>query len=207
MSKAKHASNKTRATKKAMTVDAGPASGRPTGQGNRIRRLIRSLPDSSSALIPLRGEKTDYRKAIELVRQEGYSERAAALLWREHRRGDARATYALATWYHFGCLYKVDQKKAFRLVRQAHKKGIEIATFSLAISYERGWGVKKSTGKAVGLYLRAARKGDKDAIEQVVRCVFWGIGTVPNRKLAFFIEDLAKGNSAGEIKPKKKTVR
>jgi len=143
----------------------------------------------------LAGEKSDYRTAIGLVRAQGYTERAATLLWRSHRRGDARATYALATWYLHGCLYEKNPKKAAVLLRKAHQKGVREASFDLAVSYERGAGVEKSAEKAFGLYLEAADGGDAHAMEAIVRCIYHGIGTARNRKLAHLIEDLAKGHT------------
>jgi TPR repeat protein len=177
---------------------------RPEGGRGSVRdRDRRSGEIDFSEVAPLRGEKSGYRKAIDLAKREGYSERVAGLLWSEHRRGDARATFALSTWYHFGCLYKVDAKRAFTLARQAHRKGIRLATFNLAVSYERGWGVQKSAAKAFDLYVQAARKGERDAIDEVLRCVFWGIGTARNRQLAFLIEDLAKRSGTWKTEQKR----
>lgn len=165
-----------------------------TGKGSGRYRTTKAL----LKLTPKASDRSVYRRAFDLARREGDTERVAALLWESHEKGDARATYALATWYIHGGLFKIDPRKAFLLLRKSHKAGIPEASFDLGRSYEMGFGTKKDAMKAFECYLDAAMKGDPDAASQVVRCIFWGIGTERNRKLAYFVEDLL---SPSEICP------
>jgi uncharacterized protein len=83
------------------------------------------------------------------------------LLIRADKRGDPRATYALATWWLHGkdILVKKNLRKAVGLLRKAADAHPD-ATFDLAVSYEKGRGVRKSQKMAAKLYLKAALLGD-----------------------------------------------
>ena len=71
-----------------------------------------------------------------------------------------------------------------RAVDGGRKQNIPEALFDLAVSYEKGAGVRKSERKAYHLYVRAALWGDKQAIHEVGRCLFYGIGAKRDRRLA-----------------------
>ncbi len=145
-----------------------------------------------SLLVPKPTERTVYRKAFDLARAGQLTDRTAALLLESHKQGDARATYALATWFIHGVHFEIDASKAFQLLKKASKNGIREATYDLAYAYEIGFGVAKSPTKAFKSYLDAARKGDPDAMEEVVRCVYYGVGFCKCKALAFFLQDLAE---------------
>jgi TPR repeat protein len=63
--------------------------------------------------------------------------------------------------------------------------------FNLAVSYETGFGLRKNTSKAFDWYVAAAGAGDSQAVDEVVRHLYWGIGFKRHRKLAFLIQDIA----------------
>jgi TPR repeat protein len=88
-------------------------------------------------------------------------------------------------------VFDIDGRKAVRLLRKACAAGIREAMYDLAICYEKGFGVSKSQTKAFNLYLDSALHGDLDAREEVIRCVYWGLGIEKNRKLAHFIRELS----------------
>src|SRR5262249_15593974 len=145
-----------------------PVRGRQIGEGHG--HLARK-PKSRTSLIPDSTEDSPYRKAFDLVGKAGYTKRTAELLFEGHRSGDGRATYSLATWYIFGCLFEVNPKKATRLLKVARRRGIAEASFNLARSYEVGFGVNKSPSKALELYIEAAQRGDTPSLDEVIRCV------------------------------------
>lgn len=189
MKKVKHAKIATTAARKVTAVDAIHGGRRQTGKAH-IHRWTKT---NRVALAPTPKEQTVYRRAIETARKEGYTRQAASLLERAHKKGDRRATYALATWFIHGKLFQRNPKKAAGLLKLAANAGVPEALFDLAHACEVGFGVPKSKKKAVNFYIKAAEKGDMAAVDEVVRCVFWGIGVERNKKLAYFIQDLAEG--------------
>ncbi len=184
MKKEKHVGGATGAAKKAMKIDEIRESGHQISKGRGRQKT--SLP-----LVPKVNDKSSYRRAFELAKRGIRDKNVASMLWESHKAGEARATYALATWFLHGIHFKINQKKAVTLLRSAGKKGIPEAVFDLAVSYERGIGVPKSSVKAAKLYIKAALDGDRQAIDEVVRCVFYGIGIQKNRALAFLIRDMS----------------
>lgn len=164
-------------------------------------RRARKRSDSAAAscvkpflrLEPTASERSIFRRAFQLTSQdESNYPLAARLLEQAHKEGDRRATYALATWYIHGRHFSIEARKAFRLLKQSGEAGISEALFDLGNSYEVGFGTKKSPAKALECYIEAAARGDRQAAVEVCRCVFWGIGTQRNRKLAHLIDDLVQ---------------
>lgn len=127
-----------------------------------------------------------YMQALaEMKKKRPDTEKALQLLQSAHNKGDAHASYALATWYHHGVYVERDLKKAVSLAKAAvAKENIPEAFFNLAVSYERGEGTVKSESKAYELYLKAAIWGDEQAFYEVGRCLFHGIGTNQDKRLA-----------------------
>jgi len=143
---------------------------------------LRLLPESS--------EKSAYKKAFQRARKEGNSAAVFELLKKAHNDRDRRATYALGSWYMHGCYVKKDPRRAARLFDLARKGGIAEAAFDLGQSYEAGIGCPKSPERAVKLYMEAASRGDRDAWKEIIRCIYWGIGTSKNRMLARTLQTL-----------------
>jgi uncharacterized protein len=52
--------------------------------------------------------------------------------------------------------------------------------FDLAVCYEKGVGVKRNYKKGFECYLNAALLGDKQAVYEVGRCYYYGIGISKN---------------------------
>lgn len=121
----------------------------------------------------------------EMKKKKPDTEKAFQLLQSAHKKGDAHASYALATWYYHGAYVEKNLKKAVSLAKAAvAKENIAEAFFNLAVSYERGEGIVKNESKAYELYLKAAIWGDEQAFYEVGRCLFHGIGTSQNKRLA-----------------------
>lgn len=129
----------------------------------------------------------DYDVALrEASRKQPNLKKAYQLLLRAHRKGDARATYALGTWYLFGrkAIVEKNLSKAVALLRQAADAEHPDALYDLAVCYAKGTGVRRSDSKAVVLYLRAALRGDKQSAYEVGRCYWHGVGVRRDRRLA-----------------------
>jgi uncharacterized protein len=185
-----------RRTSRGVTDLSLPDDERRRGTTRRSRkgapRQTQSTPTERLRLVPEKNERSIYRKAFDLA-QQGAFEKGAPLLVKSHKAGDRRATYALATWYIHGRFFEVDAEKSFRMLRQAARAGIPEALFDLGQSYEVGFGVAKSLEKAAECYIESAFKSDMDAVYEVVRCVYWGIGLRRNKRLAYLIRDRWKG--------------
>jgi len=131
-------------------------------------------------------KETMYDKAMKMANAAKPNlKRMTQLLESAHEEGDARATYALATWYLHGYAgFKKQPTKAVKLLKLAAQSDIAAAHFDLAVSYEKGCGIKVSEKKAYLHYLAAAVNGDNQAIVEVGRCLFHGIGVQRDRKIA-----------------------
>jgi hypothetical protein len=113
---------------------------------------------------------THERYALALERMAGELEDlgpVAALLEEAHLAGDGRATYALATWYLFGRLYRRNLRTAVRLLRKAAESEVPDALYDLAVCYETGEGAAENPRKAAELYLQAALPARRS------RCTKW----------------------------------
>ena len=136
-----------------------------------------------------------YERALRLAKKTGKSPPKAAynLLVAADNEGDARATYALATWYLFGSAFTPVRKgEAIRLLKKATNGGVADAAHDLAVAYEKGDGVKKSLKQAFELNMYAALLGDAQSFYEVGRMYFYGIGVSRNRRLAKYWLEKAK---------------
>jgi uncharacterized protein len=111
-------------------------------------------------------------------------DQAFRLLSKAHKHGDARATYALATWYLHGKHVARNLRTAIALLRAAAAGDVPGALFDLAVSYEKGLGAAKNERKAAELYLRSALAGATAAYYEVGRCYYHGIGVERDRRVA-----------------------
>lgn len=128
-----------------------------------------------------------YARALKIMRGKAPDVSAAKKLLEEGlRAGDHRAQYALATWYMHGMppLVEVDLPKALKMLKEAAKAGVPEAQYDYAISLETGKGVKKNERLALRFHLRAALSGDVDAMEEVGRMYYYGIGVAQDRDVA-----------------------
>jgi len=125
------------------------------------------------------------RRVLSLLAKPGYDAPSAIeLLKRADADGDGEAAYALGTWHLFGKHVPKDYKRAAGYLKRAADRDYPSAAFDLAISYEKGAGVKQDAAKAFGLYMKASLLGDRDAMYEVGRCFYWGIGTEKDRHAA-----------------------
>lgn len=132
-------------------------------------------------------QSVSYDQALVLARQKSFdTEQVRAKLERASKQGDARAMYAIATWYLHGAhKTKVDLKTAIRLLRRAANANVSDALFDLAVATETGiGGIEINLRKAFVLYLRAALAGDSEAMSEVGRCYYHGIGVDRDREIA-----------------------
>lgn len=126
-----------------------------------------------------------YDAALHLMRSEAPDpEGARRLLEEASAAGDARATYALATWYLHGTHVKKSIKQGVRLLGVAAEAKVRDALFDLAVSYETGRGIAKDRAKAFQLYKEAADLGDPQAMFEVGRMLHHGIGVPKDREAA-----------------------
>jgi TPR repeat protein len=126
-----------------------------------------------------------YDEALRRSRRKGAQlEAVAPLLTAAHEAGDARATYALATWYLHGRVFKKDIRRSVALLRKAAKHQVPDALYDLAVCYEKGEGVPQNARKAFEFYLRAALEGEKQSVYEVGRCYYHGVGVARDRHLA-----------------------
>lgn len=125
-----------------------------------------------------------YQSALRVMKKSGDEREAHKLLVASLDEGDARAAYALATWYLYGRFLKVNKRKARDLLTIAADNGIPDAAFDLAVMYENGEGIKKDKRKAARYYLRSFLLGDKSSGIAVARLFYWGIGVEVNRGIA-----------------------
>lgn len=119
------------------------------------------------------------------------------LLRRAHKQRDARAAYALGTWYLHGQAPVVQKNlpRALTLLREAARADHADAIFDLAVCYEKGTGVRMSERKAAACYVRAALLGDEQAIYEVGRCYWHGLGLKRDRLIAgIWLDHAAKHN-------------
>lgn len=134
-----------------------------------------------------------YDAALKAVRRRGADlVEIGRMLTEAHSAGDARASYALATWYLHGQVYKKDVRRSVALLRAAARHDVPEALYDLAICYEQGEGVRKNPGKAVELYVRAALHGERQSLYEVGRCYYHGIGVTADRRIARVWFDRAK---------------
>ena len=120
------------------------------------------------------------------------------LLLAADKDGDARATYALATWYLHGNRFcKKDYRRAIQMLKRAAQADIASAAFDLAVSLEKGKGARKSLKEAFRHFVQAALLGDAQSHYEVGRMYFYGIGTAKDRNLAEFW--LAKAEKLGVL--------
>lgn len=140
-----------------------------------------------------RKEITLYDQALlEAKKKKPNDELVFDLLNQSLEEGDAKAAYALGTWYLHGNYVKKDMRKAVRLLKQAAEGNVPDALFDLANCYEKGAGLKKNDRLAFENYLKAALCNDAQSIYEVGRCYFYGIGVEKERRLAQIWLDRAK---------------
>jgi uncharacterized protein len=108
--------------------------------------------------------------------------KAFLLLQRAEREGDPRASYAMGTWFLHGHHVHQDRRKGIRLIRAAATANVALANLDLGVSLELGEGIKKNDRMAAEAYLRAALYGDTDAVFEVGRCLYYGIGFPRDRR-------------------------
>lgn len=115
------------------------------------------------------GSGDDYERALSFSRMVPPDLKSAKdFLLKAHDNGDARATYALATWSIYGNeVTEKDEKEGVNLLREIEDCCIAEAIFNLGFAYDTGRFVDQDDLKAFSLYMRAALLGDKEACNQV----------------------------------------
>ncbi len=140
-------------------------------------------PDESSA----------YASALVEARTENPDiPRVLALLESALAEGDPRAAYALGSWYANGANVEEDFDRATELFALAAQAKIKEALYDFAHSKETGKGCPVDLEAAFHLYLESAIRGDDQAINEVGRCYFFGIGVAEDRTLANIWYDRAE---------------
>lgn len=114
------------------------------------------------------------------------------LLDKSFTLGNPKAAYAIGNWHIHGIYVKKDYKKAVGYFRFAADKNNPDACFNLAISLEKGKGTGKNLNSAFIFYLKSTLLGNKQALVEVGRCYYHGIGVKKNQKLADVFLDRAE---------------
>ncbi len=130
---------------------------------------------------------TQYDEALAEMRSNSADVfKAFALLTRADAAGDARATYALATWYLHGRspIVEPDLAKAISLLQVAANAGVPDALYDMGVSYEKGESGQPDFVRAFRSYLAAALRGEEQSIYEVGRCYHYGIGVNVDREVA-----------------------
>ena len=130
----------------------------------------------------------DYDKAHhEAKAKDGDLKLAWRLLNQAHADGDPRASYAIASWYfhtHPPIINRKNYKKAVFFLQPALEAGIPFAYYNYAISLEMGWGIEKDEEAAFNYYLLAKLHGCEEAMEDLYRCYYYGLGVQKDRNIA-----------------------
>lgn len=154
-----------------------------------------------------KNSQSSYEKALRIAAGEKFDHNQVwTLLEQAHNTGDARATYAIATWYLHGTHVEKDSAKAAQYLKEAADAGIAEAMADLAVSYEKGIGVDEDVEAAFEYYLRAALHGDDDAVFEVARCYYWGIGVGKDRRIANIWADRAEKLGVYEAEEAETTI-
>jgi uncharacterized protein len=134
----------------------------------------------------------NYEKAMDLARSDPSDKRVNPLLRRASRSGDARAAYALASRAKFGLADTITDRETFDcMLRAADELCHPEASYNVAMMFEFGNGTRKNKKKAFAYYLRASIAGEHDALVQVARCLYEGVGIARDRKLAMQIREIS----------------
>ena len=143
-----------------------------------------------------KGDKLFY-KALHLAEQDIYDYREVLQLLNESiSQGNKKASYSLASWYLNGFHVRKNYKRAFSLLKIAVEGGSENgftlykdALSDIAVCYELGHGVEKDLHKAFHYYLLSAFSGDAQALEEISRCLYYGIGVSKDEELSSVIDE------------------
>ena len=123
-----------------------------------------------------------------------------ALVEQLHAAGDALAAYAIGTWFLHGSHgYPRAPEKAAPYLQYAAERRAPEAAYDLATLIEEDRLGARPRRDAFGYYVVAAAMGDRDAIEEVARCFYWGIGTFRNKAAAERLHDLLSAPTAGQL--------
>lgn len=135
---------------------------------------------------PKNANMQSYDKALELMRLPlDDIKEVTKLLKQAWSEGDARAAYALGTWYFHGANgIKQNKNIGIELIKAAAQKKIPAAMFDLATIYTDGTSIERNLEKSFFLFLDAAIRGDAEAVFEVSRCYFYGIGVTQDREIA-----------------------
>lgn len=125
------------------------------------------------------------RKAfVEMQKEHPDLQIAFNLLKQSADKGNAEALYAIGTWYLHGTFVEKNSFLAVEYFLRSIEGNYSSAYFDLAICFENGDGVRKSFKKAFECYLNAALLGDIQAVYEVGRCYYYGIGISKDEGIA-----------------------
>ncbi len=120
-----------------------------------------------------------YEKALRIASQSEPDLGQVALLLRQAIVAqNPQAMYALGTWYLYGKppVIRKDMARGIELLKRAAAADVADASYELAICYETGETGRIDRRNAFKCYLSAAIRGHKQAVFEVSRCLFWGLG-------------------------------
>jgi len=132
-----------------------------------------------------RNADASYRRAMALAkraRTTADKKASVEVLRLAVAAGHAAAAHGLALCHIHGFGVRKSFKTAVALEKIAARANIADALFNLGYAHEVGKGTTKDTRRALGYYRRGARLGDPNCMEELDRCIFYGIGIKANRK-------------------------
>jgi uncharacterized protein len=143
------------------------------------------------------------KQALELEENGGEPAKILELLNHSAAAGNSDAQYALGTLYLHGKYVKFDAQKTLDFLRDAADQMHSGALFDLGVALEKGEIVKQNKKEAFRCYLHAMIFGDRQAIYEVARCLYYGIGTNKNLamyKMLMVADDFAKNQRSQSSK-------
>lgn len=138
-------------------------------------------------------------RALLLSENEGDVRRGVALVLELEAKGDALARYAVATWHIHGAYgYTVDVEKGISMLSGAADKLQAEALYDLGYLTRERKLTDRPSRSAFGYYLAAALLGDQDALAELYKCLYWGIGVYRDRSIASLVRKIALAKGVPE---------
>ena len=132
----------------------------------------------------------EYQAALTLAEAAGDPARIVALLHAASAAGSGDAAYALASSYLHDTYLAEDAEQALAFLRLATERGHPAAMYDLGSAYAEGAIAPGDDSAAFDLFFQAALLGDRDALEEVVRCLYHGTGIRRNMRLYELAADM-----------------
>jgi len=136
------------------------------------------------------------KKVTKLIKKEDWDAwQVWELINQAHELNDPRASYAISSWYfhgYFPVVKRKNFKKAIYFLEPALKANIPFAFYNYAISLDLGKGIERNEIEAFKYYVLAALSGCQEAIEDIGRCYYHGIGVAKDKDASSVFKEIYK---------------